>query len=160
MKRMGLFNKTPYQQGPVDQNGYCDGILSIILQGTMANNQPCINVYDIRTRDSDLGGSCTGPVNYPGEDDKVQYWMSLQNVVTNFHASASAAWVECSSSVYNNMMEVGVPPSKNVKKKGRRRSREVVVSPPPPPLFFLLAIACHFISDPNSCVQWCRRSTL
>ncbi|KND02680.1 uncharacterized protein SPPG_01765 [Spizellomyces punctatus DAOM BR117] len=88
------------QKDEVAKNDECEKIVNQILRQSETGNQYCINMYDIRLRD-------TGPNQYcgmawPDGLSAVTQYLHRSDVVAALHATAAhKAWQECDSSVMN-----------------------------------------------------------
>ncbi|ORX43278.1 alpha/beta-hydrolase [Piromyces finnis] len=81
------------------KNYGCEYILDSILDGTTANGQFCINMYDIRLRDTDKKGGC-GLYSWPLTLGSMTYYLQRLDVIEAIHASATPhTWRECTSRV-------------------------------------------------------------
>jgi carboxypeptidase D len=88
--------------------------LDTILDGSTANGQYCINMYDIRLRDYDRRGGC-GLYSWPLTLGGMTKYLRRSDVIDALHVSSTPhSWTECTSRVSSALSGDSSPPSYNL----------------------------------------------
>jgi len=88
-----------YQRNDKIKNYSCEFILDTILDGSTANGQYCINMYDIRLRDTDKRGGC-GLYSWPLTLGSMTKYLRRKDVIEALHVTSTPhTWTECTSRV-------------------------------------------------------------
>jgi len=88
-----------YTRSDKIKNYSCEYILDTILDGSTANGQYCINMYDIRLRDKDRKGGC-GLYSWPLTLGAMTKYLRRQDVIEAIHVTSTPhTWTECTSRV-------------------------------------------------------------
>jgi len=91
--------KDEYSRSDSIKNYSCEYILDTILEGSTANGQFCINMYDIRLRDNDKKGGC-GLYSWPLTLGGMTKYLRRPDVIEALHVSTTPhTWTECTSRV-------------------------------------------------------------
>ncbi|KAG4096461.1 alpha/beta-hydrolase [Neocallimastix lanati (nom. inval.)] len=103
-----------YKKGDRIKNYSCEYILDTILDGSTANGQYCINMYDIRLRDYDRRGGC-GLYSWPLTLGGMTKYLRRSDVIDALHVSSTPhSWTECTSRVSSALSGDSSPPSYNL----------------------------------------------
>jgi len=88
-----------YKRSDKIKNYSCEYILDTILDGSTANGQFCINMYDIRLRDTDSKGGC-GLYSWPLTLGGMTKYLRRSDVIEALHVTSTPhTWTECTSRV-------------------------------------------------------------
>ncbi|ORX84226.1 alpha/beta-hydrolase [Anaeromyces robustus] len=100
-----------YKKSDKIKNYQCEYILDTILNGSTANGQFCINMYDIRLRDNDNKGGC-GLYSWPLTLNAMTKYLRRQDVIQALHVQSTPhTWTECTSRVSSALSGDSSPPS-------------------------------------------------
>ncbi|TPX60636.1 hypothetical protein SpCBS45565_g07445 [Spizellomyces sp. 'palustris'] len=101
---------TSLQKDEVGKNDECEKIVDQILRQSTSDNQYCLNMYDIRLRDTGPNQNCG--TAWPNGLSAVTQYLHRGDVVAALHATAAdVKWHECDSSVMNALSRDRSPPS-------------------------------------------------
>ncbi|KAL6592285.1 alpha/beta-hydrolase [Neocallimastix sp. 'constans'] len=112
-KTTNLVNKCTeeFKKSERIKNSVCEYILDTILEGSTANGQFCINMYDIRLRDNDSSGGC-GLYSWPLTLNGMTNYLNRKDVIEALHVSSTPhSWTECTSRVSSALSGDNSPPS-------------------------------------------------
>jgi len=112
-KTQQLVNKCTeeYKNSDKIKNYQCEYILDAILNGSTTNGQFCINMYDIRLRDTDSKGGC-GLYSWPLTLNGMTKYLRRQDVIEALHVQSTPhSWTECTSRVSSALSGDNSPPS-------------------------------------------------
>jgi len=113
VKTSELVNKCTeeYKKADKIKNYSCEYILDTILDGSTANGQFCINMYDIRLRDNDRKGGC-GLYSWPLTLGAMTKYLRRPDVIEALHVTSTPhSWTECTSRVSSALSGDSSPPS-------------------------------------------------
>ncbi|TPX35038.1 hypothetical protein SmJEL517_g02409 [Synchytrium microbalum] len=88
--------------GPKIHYDTCDMIMERVLLQSRAGNRPCINMYDIRSKDSKPNGDC-GLSEWPKSLPYVTEYLGRADVLTAIHTTKKTKWTECDDKVGSSL---------------------------------------------------------